>query len=321
VPTLRRLSLITLGIAFVHVVFGAIVRISGSGMGCGDHWPTCDGAWVPQLTQPTLIIELTHRVLVTVLTLAVIGLAATALARRTEAGVGGPGGVLRSASLAVGLVVVTALFGAVTVKAGNAPWATVGHWSLAASTLAVLAATAIRAGGLGAPERWTPQPGRVARGAVAAAGLAFAVVIMGGLTAKIPGANAACPSFPLCGAGLESSAALRRVQMTHRILAYLLLFHVVGLTIGLTKRQAAAAILRPLRIALAATVLQVAIAAAMVLLQLPPVLRSLHQAVGVAIWLSLFSTAYLAVRLTRSAAGADEAGVVAARPLAHGEAR
>jgi len=31
---IRRIATIALGVAFVHVVFGAIVRISGSGMGC-----------------------------------------------------------------------------------------------------------------------------------------------------------------------------------------------------------------------------------------------------------------------------------------------
>src|SRR5262249_54358033 len=43
------------------VLWGAFVRASGSGAGCGDHWPLCDGEIVPQ--SPTLhkIIEYTHR--------------------------------------------------------------------------------------------------------------------------------------------------------------------------------------------------------------------------------------------------------------------
>ena len=34
---------VALVIGFAQVVFGAIVRITGSGLGCGDHWPDCFG--------------------------------------------------------------------------------------------------------------------------------------------------------------------------------------------------------------------------------------------------------------------------------------
>ena len=40
--------------------------------------------------------------------------------------------------------------------------------------------------------------------------------------------------------------------------------------------------------------LQLAVAAAMVLGKLPPVLRSLHEATGVSIWIATFALAYLA---------------------------
>jgi heme a synthase len=39
----RRLSVAALVVACLHLIFGAIVRISGSGMGCGDNWPKCYG--------------------------------------------------------------------------------------------------------------------------------------------------------------------------------------------------------------------------------------------------------------------------------------
>lgn len=44
------------------VLFGAIVRISGSGAGCGQHWPTCNGeiAHLPRRLETW--VELTHRV-------------------------------------------------------------------------------------------------------------------------------------------------------------------------------------------------------------------------------------------------------------------
>ena len=44
------------------VLWGAYVRATLSGDGCGDHWPLCNGVAVP--TDPSIktIVELTHRV-------------------------------------------------------------------------------------------------------------------------------------------------------------------------------------------------------------------------------------------------------------------
>lgn len=44
------------------IVFGAWVRITGSGAGCGDHWPTCHGELVPRSPSAQTLIEYTHRI-------------------------------------------------------------------------------------------------------------------------------------------------------------------------------------------------------------------------------------------------------------------
>ena len=49
---LRRLAWAGSGFALGLIVLGGIVRITGSGMGCGDHWPRCDGEWFPPLDLP-----------------------------------------------------------------------------------------------------------------------------------------------------------------------------------------------------------------------------------------------------------------------------
>jgi heme A synthase len=293
VNSLRRLSYVTLGIALTHLVFGAIVRISGSGMGCGDHWPKCYGHWFPPFDQPTLIIEWSHRLLAALLITAVVALAAFAFTKRSLPSVGGKGGVLRAALLAATTVIITALFGAITVWLGNVWWATLVHWFLAAVLLAALAAAVIRGGGLGGKAVLSEKGSlRAARGAMVAAGLALVVLMFGGMTAKYPGASGACPSFPLCGASLSHPA--QHVQMTHRILAFLLFFHVLGLMIAFARRHEAPMVVRAARIAFGFVFLQILVAGAMIGMRMPPELRSLHQAVGVGIWLSLFSLAYLA---------------------------
>jgi heme A synthase len=43
------------------IVWGAWVRISGSGAGCGSHWPTCHGTLVPTDPSAKTVIELVHR--------------------------------------------------------------------------------------------------------------------------------------------------------------------------------------------------------------------------------------------------------------------
>mgnify|MGYP002008931547 CR=1 FL=1 len=43
------------------ILWGAWVRITGSGAGCGEHWPSCGGEIIPRDPQIETIIEFTHR--------------------------------------------------------------------------------------------------------------------------------------------------------------------------------------------------------------------------------------------------------------------
>ena len=45
------------------ILWGAYVRASGSGAGCGSHWPLCNGVVVPHTTRIETLIEFTHRVM------------------------------------------------------------------------------------------------------------------------------------------------------------------------------------------------------------------------------------------------------------------
>jgi heme a synthase len=292
---LRRYAYVALGIACLHLVFGAIVRITGSGMGCGNSWPRCNGYWIPPLDQPTLIVEVTHRYLASLL-IAVLGaFGVAAWRRRRDPGVAGRGGVLRMTAAAVVVALCVALLGALTVKLGNTTWATVGHWTLAMTLLAVIAVAGIRAGALGGVSaRVQHVLPRTARAARAAAVLAFVTVAMGGITAKYSGASVACLEFPLCGRNPDVAARSVGVQVTHRILALLLLLHLFGMIMAGRKRHDAPVVRRALYVAFGFVVAQFGVAGAMIGVHLPPSLRSLHEAVGVGVWLSTFTFAYLA---------------------------
>ena len=299
--SIRRLSYLALAVAYTHLVFGAIVRISGSGMGCGDNWPKCYGHWFPPFDQPTLVIEWTHRLLAALLLVSLISLATGAWLNRDEPGVRGAGGVLRLAAPAPLAWLAPALLGAVTVFLGNPPYATAAHWVVAMGMVALITAIAIRAGALGGDRSLVERStSRVIPGAAVAALLALVAVAMGGLTAKVPFGSVACTRFPLCGANAEAPAGSVHIQLTHRVVALLLLIHLVGMVLVMRRREESAVVKLAARVALTFAVAQIGVAAAMILLHLPPVLRSLHEAVGVLIWISCFAFWYLARRASNA---------------------
>ncbi len=297
--SVRASAYVSLATALLHLVFGAIVRISGSGMGCGDHWPKCYGRWFPPLDQPALIVEVSHRYLASILSFAILVLAFNAWKYRQRIAVGGPGGVWRASLVALVLVLSAAIFGAVTVKTSNTWWATVVHLGIAVSLIAALVVTVIRAGGLGSDALLAPGvQSRAVGSTTAAAAMALCVVLLGGMTAKVAGAAVACAGFPLCGEGSLGGGA-QHLQLTHRIIAYLLVLHLTSLPFVMKKRGEPMLLQYLALGAMMLGLLQIVWAGWMVTGGFPPVVRSFHQATGVLIWTVTFALAYA----TRVAAG------------------
>jgi heme A synthase len=52
-----------LGWIMIVILWGAYVRATGSGAGCGQHWPLCNGQVIPQAPDVKMTIEFTHRLL------------------------------------------------------------------------------------------------------------------------------------------------------------------------------------------------------------------------------------------------------------------
>ena len=55
------LALVALVTTLGVIVWGAFVRASGSGAGCGNHWPMCNGEVIPHAKSVATLIEFTHR--------------------------------------------------------------------------------------------------------------------------------------------------------------------------------------------------------------------------------------------------------------------
>ncbi|MBS1713126.1 MAG: protoheme IX farnesyltransferase [Armatimonadetes bacterium] len=92
------------------ILFGAFVRASYSGDGCGTSWPMCGGSLIPTFTGAPRAVEFTHRVTTGLLMLANIALAVAA--RRAF-----PRGdaARKAANLALITVLISAVIGALLV--------------------------------------------------------------------------------------------------------------------------------------------------------------------------------------------------------------
>lgn len=102
-----------LGWNVLVILWGAFVRASGSGAGCGSHWPLCNGEVIPTAPALKTIIEFTHR---TTSGLALIGVLVLLLwARRAfpKAGL-----VRRFAWASLVIILLEAALGAGLVKLG-----------------------------------------------------------------------------------------------------------------------------------------------------------------------------------------------------------
>lgn len=59
---LRRFAWGVLAYFIATILWGTIVRATGSGAGCGDHWPLCNGTVIQQSPTISTMIEFTHRI-------------------------------------------------------------------------------------------------------------------------------------------------------------------------------------------------------------------------------------------------------------------
>lgn len=96
-----------LGANIFVILWGALVRATGSGAGCGRHWPQCNGTVIPEDPSTATLIEFTHRATSGIALLLVIALWWWSR-RRYPAG----HRVRSAASVSLVLIIIEALIGA-----------------------------------------------------------------------------------------------------------------------------------------------------------------------------------------------------------------
>ena len=212
---LARISLIvTVGV----ILWGAVVRATGSGAGCGSHWPLCDGVVVPLEPGVKTVIEFTHRL--TSGAAMILSLALVIGSRRAF-----PAGhrVRTWAAVAFGVMMIEAALGAGLVLLGlveNNQSAT-----RVAYIMLHLANTMLLTGVMTGTLWWANQPAGApvparSKGLALSMGLLVVVAAIGGAVAL---GNTLFPSSSL-GEGLAAdldptSHFLIRLRVFHPILA------------------------------------------------------------------------------------------------------
>jgi heme o synthase len=306
----QRLALFTSATTYLLIVIGAIVRSTGSGMGCPD-WPTCHGSLIPPLGDTAAWIEWVHRTVAVLVGFMVLGTAVLAWLdhRRVRS-------ILFGSLLALVLVVFQAYLGKVTVDTNNAGETVTAHLATALALLAVLAFVAVRARYPAAmPVRGSSQRMTLLLAFVAAS--AYALMLFGSHVVAT-GASLVFPDWPLFNGQLlpelaadPALAALQMAHFLHRVVAALVgLFVLIAAwvlwrSVRAARRGGASlpggeALLALVGTAAALYAVQVIVGALQITTQLEAWAVALHLALGAAIWALLVSAVFVAYFAARA---------------------
>ena len=272
------------------ILWGAFVRASKSGDGCGAHWPLCNGSVLPDASQAKTLVEFAHRATSGVAFLLVVGLCVWALRAF------GRGHAVRWAAALSGLFIVTeSLIGAglvlLRLVGGNASVARAVYLSVhLVNTFLLVAALALTAwwAARGVAER--PRLFEFFRGRV---GLA----LLGSLALGVSGAVAALGATLFSEGGVTAdiegmSAAARllfslRNYMLHPALAVLVGAYLIYFALSTLKVSAAVWVRRWARAVVALVAVQFAAGLLNAALLAPVWLQIVHLLLADLLWLAL----------------------------------
>jgi heme A synthase len=295
------------------VLWGALVRATGSGAGCGRHWPVCNGEVIPRSPSLTTLIELSHRAMTGVDTVLVVVLVLLAWRLYPR------GSMVRlGAGLTLLLLVSEALVGAGLVLrelvAENRSTERIGWMMLhLVNTFALLAAltlTAWWASG-GSPLRLRRQ-GAAAWLALGALAATLLVAATGAVTAL------GDTLYPKTRVGLHENGAalLERLRVVHPLAALATGLLVVLAGFAVRRARPGTPTARLSRLLSGLFIAQVLAGVVNILLLAPVWMQLLHLLLADTVWITLVCTAAAAL----AAPGAGRAGAAPRSEAAYAEA-
>jgi heme A synthase len=271
------------------ILWGAFVRATGSGAGCGSHWPLCNGVAVPRAPQLETIIEFSHRL--------TSGLSAVLVAVLVIWGfrVFGRGQPVRKALVFSGILIITeALIGAGLVLFG---WVADNQSVARAVSMALhLINTFFLLAALAFTAWWASGGARVrlrGRGVLAAAWLLglVAVIFLGMSGAVTALGDTLFPAGSLAEgvrADFEPTAHfLVRMRVWHPVIAVVAAAYIVTLARTLASRRPSPLTTRLANLHVGLFVVQLAAGAINIVLLAPVWMQLVHLALACAVWLSL----------------------------------
>lgn len=274
---LKGLALITVWSTLALLALGNVVTTTNSGLGCGDHWPSCNGELIPDLSNMNVVIEFGHRVLAAFVGL--FTLLTTIAAWRVQA----PQhqAALRTAStVALVLLIAQIALGAVTVRFELPSPVVIMHLAVSMAFFAALIMLTQFADEV--------QRERIVIGVSGNATARFhsvtlwtAVVvylqIVLGAYLRHSGAGLACPDVPLCqGRLIPPLNGATLTQLGHRLLGLIAAALVMGVAARARRSQLSGPQLNQARWAAILVVVQIGLGVMSVISLLSPFWTTLH---------------------------------------------
>lgn len=238
---LQVFAVITCVGAYIMILLGVLVTTTGSGHGCGNTWPFCDGQIIPGVITVAGLIEYGHRVMSTVdgMLVLILTVAAWFMFRSDFR-------VKFFAAMSLLFVVLQGALGALTVVFEGTfalNWLLAFHFGLALIAFASVVLLTIR---LFQVDR--EQPGSIDRRKTEVPALQVPLVVLAiytylvvytGALVEHTGAVVGCGTqYPLCGSTfLPGLSSLAGIQVFHRYMAGLLWLFVLLLLVVIVRRH------------------------------------------------------------------------------------
>lgn len=280
-PLFVRLALVMALLTLGLIVVGAVVRVSDSGLGCGEHWPLCNGSIIPPLDNITAWIEWSHRLLAFLIGLFGVGMLVLAVRAFRQ-----------SNRRALGMTVAAAILffiqsslGALVVVLKLPPTMVTLHLGTAMLLLAALMLSGLLAAYK--PEKQY-APDRVSTLAYGTALLSLVIILTGALV-RGSGATLACVDWPLCNGEILplGQGQLATIHMFHRFAVVALgISLLILVTVTLRDRQNKQVRLLAVS-ALAVYLAQAGVGAMFVMTQAQPIWGAAHVGLAGTTWVLL----------------------------------
>ena len=289
-----RLTLTTMLVMFGLIVIGSVVRTTGSGLACPD-WPLCQGRLIPPL-QFNVLVEWFHRLTALLTSVALFVTVAWVLVHpATRARLGALAG------LAIALLFVQVMLGALTVWKLLSPSVVSGHLAVALLLFVTMLSITLVARAASRPAAVRePRPAGLLATLATATALAYVQSLLGGIVSTTH-AGLACPDWPACdGRWFPALTTLAGLQMLHRYGAYALTAAVMMVAIR-SRSAPDAAVRTGGSLAFGLTLAQVVVGVANVLGGIPAWLSAVHLANAAAILATLVATTFRVARMPTGA--------------------